>query len=417
VWRLVPREDDVNQPRTGHRLSEQVADSCREVPGQAHYLYRRRELIVEQEDAPRVTQLLRTLGVGVEERDRLDGLGLLLLEVDEQTVKVPRMVALLHDNDDHPMPRVGPNHVFRLATHRQMTAEPPRPSDPLPPLLRDPDYGRRRPTVVVFDTGVDLDNAWFEGGCEGDPESPEPDEWGRLLPHSGHGTFVAGVVLQHEPNARVVMRRIVDDHGEIHDFELARLLYELADADFEFDVLNFSVGTYAYNDRGVRATQTALRHLLARRPNVAVVAAAGNDHVDQPSFPAASKQAIGVGAVDWAADEEGWRRACFSNYGWWVDACAPGVDVRSAFFTYHGQLAPVEVLERCEDRLDEGLDPSAFEFNGWASWSGTSAAAPVVAGAIASRMAEGVSAQEAVARIVNAPDAQRMHNLGTLVGG
>jgi Subtilase family len=407
----------VNQPRTGHRLSEQVADSCREVPGQAHYLYRHRELIVEEEDAPRVTQLLRTIGVEVEERDRLDGLGLVLLEVDEQLVKVPRMVALLHDFDGQPMPRVGPNHVFRLATHRQMAAEPPRPGDPLPPLPRDPDYGGRRPTVVVFDTGVDPDNAWLKGAWEGDPELPELDEWERLLPHSGHGTFVAGIVLQHAPNARVVMRRIVDHHGEINDFELARLLYGLSAGDLDFDVLNFSVGTYAYNNRGVRATQRALRYLLARRPNVAVVAAAGNDHVDQPSFPAASKQAIAVGAVDWAGEVGSWRRACFSNYGWWVDACAPGVDVGSAFFTYHGQLAPVEVLEHCEDRLDDGTDPSVFEFTGWANWSGTSTSAPVVAATIASRMAEGDSAQEAVARTVNAPDARRMHNLGTLIGG
>ncbi|HUF99832.1 MAG TPA: hypothetical protein VMM60_17020, partial [Ilumatobacter sp.] len=58
--------------------------------------------------------------------------------------------------------------------------------------------------------------------------------------------------------------------------------------------------------------------------------------------------------------------AAFTNYGPWVDACAPGVGIVSTFFDLGDQA-----------RLDGG------DFDGWAIWSGTSFAAPVVAASIA----------------------------------
>ncbi|NED51479.1 peptidase S8 and S53 subtilisin kexin sedolisin, partial [Micromonospora aurantiaca] len=51
-----------------------------------------------------------------------------------------------------------------------------------------------------------------------------------------------------------------------------------------------------------------------------VVACAGNAATDRPFWPAAMKPVIGVAALDGA------DRAWFSNHGWWVDACAQGVD-------------------------------------------------------------------------------------------
>ena len=69
-------------------------------------------------------------------------------------------------------------------------------------------------------------------------------------------------------------------------------------------------------------------------------------------------------------------RAAFSNFGPWVDACAPAVDVVSTFFTdFPG-------------------------YNGWAAWSGTSFAAPKVAGVIAREMyLKDISAKDAWSRL------------------
>jgi hypothetical protein len=61
-----------------------------------------------------------------------------------------------------------------------------------------------------------------------------------------------------------------------------------------------------------------------------------------------------------------WRRARFSNYGWWVDACAPGVDVQSSFFAYEGPVAPhhehdPDQEEHEQDDLHEEWDRPLFD--------------------------------------------------------
>ena len=74
---------------------------------------------------------------------------------------------------------------------------------------------------------------------------------------------------------------------------------------------------------------------------------------------------IGVGGL--AADGRAW----FSNYGGWVDACAPAIDVVSTFFQDF-----VEKIDGVETR----------RYEGWARWSGASFSAPKVAAAIAQEM-------------------------------
>ena len=76
-----------------------------------------------------------------------------------------------------------------------------------------------------------------------------------------------------------------------------------------------------------------------------VVVAAGNNGSPRPAFPAALPGVIAVGAL--AAT----GRAPFSNFGPWVDACAPGVDVVSTFFTH----------------FDEDIDGFIRSYRGWAT--------------------------------------------------
>jgi len=63
----------------------------------------------------------------------------------------------------------------------------------------------------------------------------------------------------------------------------------------------------------------------------------------------------------------------FSNFGPWVDVCAPGVSLRSAF--------PTGV------RVDK-VTGVKEHFSGWARWSGTSFAAPLFAAEVARRHAQ-----------------------------
>ncbi|MHA1256204.1 MAG: S8 family serine peptidase, partial [Promethearchaeota archaeon] len=57
---------------------------------------------------------------------------------------------------------------------------------------------------------------------------------------------------------------------------------------------------------------------------VMVIAAAGNDDVNTPFYPAAYPDVIAVAATD-----QNDLKASFSNYGTWIDIAAPGVDITS----------------------------------------------------------------------------------------
>jgi hypothetical protein len=114
-------------------------------------------------------------------------------------------------------------------------------------------------------------------------------------------------------------------------------------------------------------------------------------------WPAALTGVISVGALG----PDG--PAFFTNYGSWVRACAPGVGVTSAFFEWDGSSQP-------------NAAPDSEYFGGWASWSGTSFSAPIVAAALARAMTTwGITARQAVRRVIDDPDLFRLSMLGTVV--
>ena len=135
-----------------------------------------------------------------------------------------------------------------------------------------------------------------------------------------------------------------------------------------------------------------------------VVASAGNDGTCRRIYPAALGDVVSVGAFGPGGP------APFTNYGPWVRACAPGVDVVSWFFTeFEG---PEVALPTATAML--GVDPDDFE--SWARWSGTSFAAPMVVAALARHMGIfDVDAKEAVKRVVDDPALLRLPDLGTVV--
>ena len=131
---------------------------------------------------------------------------------------------------------------------------------------------------------------------------------------------------------------------------------------------------------------------------IVVVASAGNDSTCRPTFPAAIPGVVSVGAI--GPDGPAW----FSNYGSWVRACAPGMDIVSSFFkVYNGAEVP-----------SGGRDIDSFK--SWATWSGTSFSAPAVVGALVREMRlSSCSPTDAVKRIIDAPWLGRIPGLGTVV--
>ena len=252
--------------------------------------------------------------------------------------------------------------------------------------------------VAVLDTGV------ANGACSSavvtdctthtttdtdEPDRDFPDQ--RLDPAAGHGTFIAGLVLQVEPTARISCTRVLTGLGDGDEVAIATAIESLAG---EVDVLNLSFSGYVLDHPAVLAA--AVR--LVQRKGAVVVASAGNDGQCRPTYPAALPGVVSVGALGPQGP------APFSNYGPWVRACAPGVDLVSTFFDgFEGLRPPVG-----------GEDPD--NFYGFARWSGTSFSAPLVAAAIAHEMTvTGADGAVAVERLIDAPHLGRIPDLGTVV--
>jgi hypothetical protein len=235
-------------------------------------------------------------------------------------------------------------------------------------------------TVAVLDTGLDP-HPWFAGrhwlsewGLTPERLDFDGDGQDRI---AGHGTFVAGVVLQHAPGVTLRHRKVLSSLGFSDDLQVVeglRMLRHTATRHrSHVDVVVLAAGCYASGD----TCPPQLRREIDRFQEATVVAAAGNHGTDRPFWPAALPEVIGVGAT---GPDGG--PAPFSNHGPWVSAAAPGVDVESSYV----ELQPDEVGQ------DLGGEDRVY---GTASWSGTSFAAPQVAAAIATRLHEGHPARDA----------------------
>jgi hypothetical protein len=273
-----------------------------------------------------------------------------------------------------------------------------RPADP-PTVTASPSSvsGVR---VAILDTG--WAQAYVPTGLGGisvnasGGDQPDEDGDGFLDPAAGHGTFIAGIIEQLAPGCDIGAVEVLSTFGDGDEAEIATTLQKLADRP-EPDrphIVNLSFG--GYTPLGMAALASAVEALHAA--GSVVVASAGNDGTCIPMYPATLPKVVGVGALD----DQG-RPAPFTNYGPWVSACAPGVDRVSIFFEGFNGAGPPE----------NGYDPDHFQ--GWARWSGTSFAAPVVVAALARVVAGGDTPQEAVRKVVEDEKLPRRPMLGTVV--
>ena len=267
------------------------------------------------------------------------------------------------------------------------------------------------PRITVLDTGLADGNQLPQllndpNRISGDPDAPDAaittatgatvaaDGW--LDPVAGHGTFIAGLIEQLAPGCTVRVGQVISPLGDVRESDTVKAI--LAEAALPAadrpHILSLSFGGTAL--AGAPALRSAIAK--ARLAGIVIVASAGNEGSPEPHYPGGYDGVIAVGALG----PDG--PAPWSNYGEWVDACAPGVDLVSAFFA---------AFDGSEPRINTA-DPDAFA--GWAEWSGTSFAAPVVVAALAREIVLGnCTAQQAVERLIHAPHALRVRCLGTVV--
>ena len=173
--------------------------------------------------------------------------------------------------------------------------------------------------------------------------------------YDSHGTAVASVSTQVAPASDILSIRVLDAEGLGDSYTVASGIVIAVDSGAS--VINLSVGSYS--DSVVLSEAVA----YAVNNGIAVIAAAGNDGSNAPSYPAAYEGVVGVSALD----AEG-HIANFSNYGDAVDLAAPGVEI-----------------------------VAAWEQSSFVTMSGTSAAAPFVTGAVAALLSTGQAATGAEA--------------------
>ncbi len=168
---------------------------------------------------------------------------------------------------------------------------------------------------------------------------------GELNSTTGHGTFIAGIVRQVVPDARVLAVRIMHSDGIVNEGDLISalgLLVERIEAAEEgdlaamVDVLSLSLGYFsesAADEIYSSGLWSVIDMLLAM--GVLVVAAAGNFSTSRKFYPAAFAERpagpahaplISVGALN-----PNGSKALFSDGGRWVTAWAAGAAVVSTF--------------------------------------------------------------------------------------
>lgn len=235
--------------------------------------------------------------------------------------------------------------------------------------------------VAVLDSGVDIkhadlkNNIWFnEKTCTGDEANVYKDCYGRnilegnndLIDEVGHGTHVAGLIAAVANNigitgvadAGVKILPVKVLNQKVNGFSYNNKLVTSIIAEGmnyaiskNVDVINLSLGWPKIID----TPEIRKAFEVAYQKNIVVIAAAGNNNKDLPTYPCSYANVICVGAID----NQG-NMSEFSNFGDRVDFVAPGVSIISTF--------------------PNNLESRTLRMKGYEVKDGSSQAAPLVAG-------------------------------------
>jgi hypothetical protein len=280
-------------------------------------------------------------------------------------------------------------------------------------MPRRPSWQPHRPPVIVLlDSGVQAHdwlpedgNPTFTADTETTYDSPHPKLQDPAPPpgqpkpyygsHWGHATFIAGLIRLAAPGARVLSLRVMNNAGKVEETDVANALSWLAGegrTKTGVDIVLMCFGRPA--DPGdpdldnLRKPIRALSH-----DKVQIVASAGNDGSDHPVYPAAFAVEPGLSVVSVGAFASPAERASFSNFGPWVREWRGGMNIVSCM--------PLTTVDRGQKQVAAQAaagaprKPATGSWFAW--WSGTSFAAAIYAGELASQIRPGATPRKRTA--------------------
>jgi subtilisin family serine protease len=202
--------------------------------------------------------------------------------------------------------------------------------------------------VAVLDSGVNSSHPDLSGNIiEGWNYVDNNDD---VMDDDGHGTMVTGIIAAIAnnskgiagvaPNVSIIPLKVWSP-SSVSWIDLDKAILRAAHSGAR--IISISLG----DDSLPSGVEAAIKH--AYQDGCLVVAAVGNGNTNEPIYPAACENVIAVAGIDQAGIKD-----ASSNYGEYIDFCAPGVNI-----------------------LTTSRD------GGYVCGGGTSAAAPFVTGVIA----------------------------------
>ncbi len=185
----------------------------------------------------------------------------------------------------------------------------------------DTGKGGKGVVVAILDTGIDAGHEELTGRVK--DEVNFTDSFG-TDDVNGHGTSVAGIIAATRNNGKGIAGiapevdllnvKVADDHGLCQAEDVAKGV--LWAVNRGADIINISLQIKEPSSQLEKAIEYAWDQ------GAVIVAAAGNNAGATVVYPACNEDVIAVTALD-----QDNQRAVLANYGDWVDAAAPGLEI------------------------------------------------------------------------------------------
>ena len=177
--------------------------------------------------------------------------------------------------------------------------------------------------VAVLDTGIDGDHEDLKGKVVTVANFADSSTTNDI---HGHGTHIAGIIAAEcdngigitgvAPECRLMNVKVADDKGRCQPLAVAEAIVWAVDNGA--NVINISIEFREPSPQ----LEDAVNYAWGQ--GVIIIAAAGNDGSQSPTYPAYYENSIAV-----AASKQDDTLAPLSNYGNWVDVAAPGFNIYS----------------------------------------------------------------------------------------